>query len=66
MKPWRVAKRTGPLKRKHKRLTFVAIGLGLLAASAGLVLNAFEESIVFFHSPTDFAEKPVSPDRRMR
>ncbi|HER27148.1 MAG TPA: cytochrome c maturation protein CcmE, partial [Rhodospirillales bacterium] len=32
----------------------------------GLVLNAFEESIVFFHSPTDFAEKPVSPDRRMR
>ncbi len=54
------------MKRKHKRLTFVGIALLLLAAAVGLVLNAFEESIVFFHSPTDFVEKTVSPDRRMR
>ena len=54
------------MKRKHKRLTFVGIALLLLAAAVGLMLNAFEESIVFFHSPTDFAEKQVAPDRRMR
>jgi len=54
------------LKRKHKRLTFVAIALLLLGAAVGLVLNAYEENIVFFHSPTDIVEKPVSPDRRLR
>ena len=37
------------MKRKHKRLTFVLIALGLLGAAAGLVLTAFEENIVFFH-----------------
>ena len=54
------------MKRKHKRLTFVGVALLLLAGAVGLMLNAFEESIVFFHSPTDIAEKPVTPDRRMR
>jgi len=54
------------VKRKHKRLTFVGLALLLLAAAAGLILNAFEESIVFFHSPTDIVEKATSPDRRLR
>jgi len=54
------------MKRKHKRLTFVGIALVLLAAAVGLMLNAFEESIVFFHSPTDIKEKTLEPDRRLR
>ena len=54
------------MKRKHKRLTFAAIGLGLLGVAAALVLTAFEESIVFFHSPTDVAEGKVKIDRRVR
>ncbi len=54
------------MKRKHKRLTFVFIGLGLLAAATGLVLLALEESIVFFYSPTDLIEKPPPPGRRLR
>jgi cytochrome c-type biogenesis protein CcmE len=54
------------LKRKHKRLTFAAIGLCLLGVAAALVLTAFEESIVFFHSPTDVAEGKVKMDRRIR
>ena len=41
------------MKRKHKRLTFVLIAMALLATAAALVLTAFEESIVFFHSPSD-------------
>ncbi len=54
------------MKRKHKRLTFVGLALLLIAAAAGLILSAFEESIVFFHSPTDIVQKTVSPDRRLR
>ncbi|MDH5748526.1 MAG: cytochrome c maturation protein CcmE [Rhodospirillales bacterium] len=54
------------MKRKHKRLTFVAVALILLAAAAGLALLAFEESIVFFYSPTDIREKNMTDDRRLR
>jgi len=54
------------MKRKHKRLTIVAIALLLLVGAAALVLSAFEENIVFFMSPTDVAENKVSDDRRFR
>ncbi len=54
------------MKRKHKRLTFVAVAMVLLAAAAGLVLSAFEENIVFFHSPTDILDKRPPEGRRMR
>ncbi|MCP5366207.1 MAG: cytochrome c maturation protein CcmE [Hyphomicrobiales bacterium] len=54
------------MKRKHKRLTFVVIALLLLAGAAALVLTAFEENIVFFHSPTDVVTKHPGPDRRLR
>jgi len=54
------------LKRKHKRLTFVGLALLLIALAAGLILSAFEESIVFFHSPTDIVEKQISPSQRLR
>ncbi|MBC8268988.1 MAG: cytochrome c maturation protein CcmE [Rhodospirillaceae bacterium] len=54
------------MKRKHKRLTFVGLALLLIAAAAALTLRAFEESIVFFHSPTDIVEKQVSATQRLR
>ncbi|MGJ3259643.1 MAG: cytochrome c maturation protein CcmE [Rhodospirillales bacterium] len=54
------------MKRKHKRLTFVLVALALLGAAAALVLNAFEENIVFFMSPSDIAAGKVSDDRRFR
>ena len=54
------------MKRKHKRLTFVVIALGLLGVAAGLVLSAFEENIVFFYSPTDIAKNNVAEGRRIR
>ena len=54
------------MKRKHKRLTFVGIALLLLATAAALVLTAFEDSIVFFYSPTDLVTKTPEPDRRLR
>ena len=54
------------MKRKHKRLTFVMIALGLLAAAAGLILNALEDNIVFFRSPSDVMAQPPPPGKRFR
>lgn len=54
------------MKRKHKRLTFVALGGLLIAVAVGLMLSAFEESIVFFRSPTDVAQGEVKGDERFR
>jgi cytochrome c-type biogenesis protein CcmE len=54
------------VKPKHKRLVFVGLGLGILAVAALLVLTALEDSVVFFQSPTEVAEKRVSTDRRLR
>ena len=54
------------MKRKHKRLTFVGIALLLLGAAAALILTAFEDSIVFFYSPTDLITKQPTPDMRLR
>lgn len=54
------------MKRKHKRLTFVLIALVLLGGAAGLVLNAFEDNIVFFYSPTELKTKQLKPDQRLR
>ena len=54
------------MKRKYNRLTFVGLALLLLATAAALTLSVFEESIVFFQSPTDIVTKPVSPNKRFR
>jgi len=54
------------MKRKHKRLTFVAIALVLLAGAAALVLSAFEENIVFFMSPTDIVANKIGENQRFR
>jgi len=54
------------VKRKHKRLTFVMIGLLLLGSAAALILTAFEDNIVFFYSPTELADKKPEPAQRLR
>ena len=54
------------MKRKTRRLYIVLAGLACLGAAAALVLTAFEDSIVFFHSPTDIVTKQVPKDRRLR
>jgi cytochrome c-type biogenesis protein CcmE len=58
------------MKRKHRRLSFVALGILVLASAAALVLMAFEDNIVFFHSPTEITEKSAKqelrPEQRLR
>jgi cytochrome c-type biogenesis protein CcmE len=52
--------------RKQRRLTLIAAMGTALATALALVLNAFEESIVFFKSPTDIVEKGIAPGERFR
>ena len=52
--------------RKRRRMYAVLAGLTMIAIAVALVLTAFEDSIVFFYSPTDVVEKGVAPERRVR
>lgn len=54
------------MKRKHRRLLVVAVSLGLLGSSAALVLNAVEDSLVFFYTPSDLAERTTPPENLFR
>jgi cytochrome c-type biogenesis protein CcmE len=54
------------MTRKQRRLALIGTSLAVLAVAAALVLSALEDSIVFFNSPTDVAEKQLAPGTRMR
>jgi cytochrome c-type biogenesis protein CcmE len=54
------------MTRKQRRLILIGTSVGVLAVAAALVLGALRDSIVFFNSPTDVAEKSVPPGARIR
>ncbi|SJZ64593.1 cytochrome c maturation protein CcmE [Consotaella salsifontis] len=54
------------MTRKQKRLFSIGGVMMVLAVAAGLVLTALSDSIAFFMSPTDIAEKAPSPSQRVR
>ena len=54
------------MKRRHKRITFIAVGLTGLAIAAYLVTSAFRNNLVFFFSPTQVAAKEAPVNRTFR
>ena len=54
------------MTRKQRRLVLIGSSLGVLALAAALVLSALKDSIVFFNSPTDVAEKKIQAGSRIR
>ena len=54
------------MKRRHKRLAFIIVGLAGLGIAAYLVANAFRNNLVFFFSPTQVAAKEAPVDRTFR
>lgn len=54
------------MKRRHKRIAFIFVGLAGLALAAYLVANAFRNNLVFFFSPTQVAAKEAPVDRTFR
>lgn len=54
------------MTRKGRRLVLIGLAGLVLAAAAGLVLNALNDTIVFFSAPTALVEKHPGPDTRLR
>jgi len=54
------------MTRKQRRLILIGSSFGVLAIAAALVLSALRDSIVFFNSPSDVAEKHIAAGSRIR
>ena len=54
------------MKRRHKRIAFILVGLAGLGLAAYLVASEFRNNLVFFFSPTDVAEKKAPVGRTFR
>ncbi len=54
------------MTRKGRRLVLIGLAGVVLAAAAGLVLSALNDTIVFFSAPTALVEKPPVPGTRLR
>src|SRR5215831_7806712 len=54
------------MTRKQRRLSLIGAALGVLVVAVALVLGALKDSIVFFNSPSDLAEKQIKPGTRVR
>ena len=54
------------MTRKQRRLVLIGSGLAVLAIAVALMLNALRDSIVFFNSPSDVAERHIGPGTRIR
>jgi cytochrome c-type biogenesis protein CcmE len=54
------------MKPRQKRLAIVGGGLAALGLVAALVLNAFEDNLLFFFSPTQVYAKEAPLDRPFR
>jgi cytochrome c-type biogenesis protein CcmE len=54
------------MKRRHKRIGIIIVGLAGLGVATFLVASAFRENLVFFFSPTQVAAKEAPVDRTFR
>ena len=54
------------MKTRHKRLSFLLLGLAALGAASVFVLNAFNSNLVFFFSPSQVAAKEAPIGRSFR
>jgi cytochrome c-type biogenesis protein CcmE len=54
------------MKPRHKRLIAIAAGLAALGVAAALVLNAFQQNLVFFFTPTQVAANEAPQGRTFR
>ena len=54
------------MKARQKRLTLVVVGVALLGGAVALVLSAFQQNLVFFHTPTEVAEGKAPSGRTFR
>ncbi len=54
------------MKSRHKKLLAIGLGVAGLGVIAALVLNAFQDNLVFFFSPTQVMAGEAPKDRAFR
>ncbi|GKT12740.1 MAG: cytochrome c-type biogenesis protein CcmE [Thiomicrorhabdus sp.] len=54
------------MKPRMQKLLLIGAGLVAIGIAVTLVLNAFQENLVFFHTPTEVKEHRVPYDRTIR
>ncbi|MGA7371309.1 MAG: cytochrome c maturation protein CcmE [Methyloceanibacter sp.] len=54
------------MTRKQRRAVLIGTSLGVLALAVGLVLTGLRDSIVFFYTPSEVAEKHLGAGQRFR
>ena len=54
------------MTRKQRRAVMIGTCLGVFALAVSLVLMALRDSIVFFYTPTEVAEKHLDAGKRFR
>jgi cytochrome c-type biogenesis protein CcmE len=54
------------MTRKQRRAVLIAVGVGILSVAVFLVLLALRDTIVFFHTPKEVAEKQIPAGKRIR
>lgn len=54
------------MRAKHKRLFFVGFGLALLGGAVALALVALQDTVTFFFTPSQAAERKVEIGQRVR
>lgn len=55
-----------PAARKRRRMVLIGAGAVGLGLATFLVLQAFNDSLLYFHLPSDVAERGVEPGRAFR
>lgn len=54
------------MKAKHKRLFFVGFGIALLGGAVALALLALQDTVTFFFTPSQAAERSIPAGQRVR
>ena len=54
------------MTRKQRRAVLIGTSLGVLALAVALVLTGLRDSIVFFYTPSEVAEKHLGAGQRFR
>jgi cytochrome c-type biogenesis protein CcmE len=54
------------MTRKQRRGLVIGLGVGVLSLAAILMMFAFRQSVVFFHTPSDVTEHKIAPGVRFR
>ena len=54
------------MKRRHKRIAFIIVGLASLGIAAFLAAQAFRSNLVFFYSPSEVIAKAAPVNKTFR